>query len=166
MLRIQNSSTMCTTALLLVFHAHIFLLHKPRAVRQREGRKLQKFPFSARKTVLKNHRGWRLLSHHTFQSCKEEKSSWLASFLLLPKLRSFNITALRHLCSRRHWKLRGWGILPSWIPDHGCDLHQGLAPLYRHILFMKAQPDREVIGKTFTFTKNFASVPAHNVNYQ
>lgn len=92
MLRIQSSSTMGTTALLLVFHGHIFLLHKPGAVRQMEGRKLQKFPFSARETVLKNHGGWRLLSPHTFQNCKEEKSSWLASFLFLPLLRSFNTT--------------------------------------------------------------------------
>lgn len=75
MLRIQKSCTTRTTALLLVFHWHIFLhsSQEPTAVRQREGRKLQKFPFSAGKTVSKSHRGWRLLSLPTFHGCKEER---------------------------------------------------------------------------------------------
>lgn len=74
MLRIQKSCTTRSTDLLLVFHWHIFLhpSQEPRAARQREGRKLQNFPSPAGKTVSKSHRGWRLLSLHTFRSSEEE----------------------------------------------------------------------------------------------
>lgn len=146
MLRIQNNSIMCTTAFLLVFHGHIFLLNEPRAVRQREGGRLQKFPFSARKTLSKNHRGWRLLSHHTFQTCKEERSSWLSSFLLLPLLGSFNIIVCPQASLQQGTleaqRVRYSALLDAWSWMWS-PLHRGLAPLYSHILSIKTKPDRE-----------------------
>lgn len=154
MLRIQNSCTMCTTALLVVFHRHIFLLQEPITARQREGRKLQKFPFSARRTVLKNHRGWRLLSCHTFQSCKEERSSWLDSFLLLPLLGSFKITVCPQ-ASLQQGTLKAQRVRYSALLDAWSWMwpHQGLVPLYSHISFMQANQDREVIWKNLCLHK-------------
>lgn len=189
MLRIQKSCTTRSTALLLVFHWHIFLhpSQEPRAARQREGRKLQNFPSPAGKTVSKSHRGWRLLSLHTFRSSEEEgcflegkggtpQGPGLLGFssLLLPRLGTA-LTWLfgpEHPCSGGRWKLRGWGILPSWVPDFltaprlWSPPHQGSASLHRHVLLTQAKQDRELAGKTFTFTQNFASVPASHVNYQ
>lgn len=161
MLRIQNSCTMCTTALLVVFHRHIFLLQEPITARQREGRKLQKFPFSARRTVLKNHRGWRLLSCHTFQSCKEERSSWLDSFLLLPLLGSFNITVCPQASLQQ-------GTLKAQRVSALLDAWSWMRPPSRfstiiqpHLIHASKSRQRGDLEKPLPSQKNYASVPAN-----